>query len=171
MHTNRFAFTIALIFSLMVGAWSAAAQNLPDPAGPVVLTVDGAVSRTNADGVAAFDLDMLRAIGAADITTETIWTPGSHVFTGVPLVRLLDHLGATGTTIEAMAINDYLVQIPVSDAIEGGPILAWAMDGETMSRRDKGPLWVIYPFSSSSDYRTEVIYSRSIWQLDRMTIK
>ena len=41
---------------------------------------------------------------------------------------------------------------------------------ETMSIRDKGPLWVVYPYDSSADYRTEVIYSRSIWQLDRIEV-
>ena len=71
-------------------------------------------------------------------------------------------------SISAVAINDYSVDIPVSDAEEGGPIIAYAMDGQPMSRRDKGPLWVIYPYSSSSKFRSEVIYSRSIWQLDRI---
>ena len=58
-----------------------------------------------------------------------------------------------------------------SDAVEEGPIVAYEMDGKLMSRRDKGPLWLIYPYSSNAEYRTEVIYSRSIWQLDRMAIR
>jgi hypothetical protein len=37
-----------------------------------------------------------------------------------------------------------------------------------MSLRDKGPLWIIYPYDSKSDFRTEVVYSRSIWQRDRL---
>jgi len=36
--------------------------------------------------------------------------------------------------------------------------------------REKGPLWVIYPYDSDAKFRTEVIYSRSIWQLDRLAI-
>ena len=63
---------------------------------------------------------------------------------------------------------DYAVTIPTSDAVEGGPIIAYEMDGKPMSRRDKGPLWVIYPFDDSAKYRTETIYSRSIWQLNRI---
>jgi len=39
-----------------------------------------------------------------------------------------------------------------------------------MSVREKGPLWVIYPYDSDAKFRTEVIYSRSIWQLDRLAI-
>ena len=50
------------------------------------------------------------------------------------------------------------------------PLVAYEMDGETMSRRQKGPLWIVYPFDSDADFRSEVIYSRSIWQLDRLEI-
>ncbi|APZ52180.1 molybdopterin-dependent oxidoreductase [Salipiger abyssi] len=161
--------TAALATALF--ALPAGAETLPMPTGPVILTISGEIENTNGDGTAAFDLDMLRALGESEIVTETIWTPATHTFTGVRLKTLLDHVGAEGDEITAMAINDYGVTIPVEDATETGPIVAYEMDGAQMSRRDKGPLWVIYPFSSSSDYRTEVIYSRSIWQLDRMTIE
>ncbi|MBN9886202.1 molybdopterin-dependent oxidoreductase [Salipiger abyssi] len=161
--------TAALATALF--ALPAGAETLPMPTGPVILTISGEIENTNGDGTAAFDLDMLRALGESEIVTETIWTPDTHTFTGVRLKTLLDHVGAEGDEITAMAINDYGVTIPFEDATETGPIVAYEMDGAQMSRRDKGPLWVIYPFSSSSDYRTEVIYSRSIWQLDRMTIE
>lgn len=146
------------------------AHDLPEPQGPVILTVSGEIARFNGDGTARFDLEMLRDIGATDIATETIWTSGTPVFTGVELAEFLDYLGAEGEVIDAQAFNDYAVAIPVSDAVEGGPILAYEMDGKVMSRREKGPLWVIYPYDASADYRTEVIYSRSIWQLDRMHV-
>ena len=146
------------------------ATELNAPQGDILLTVSGEISNTNASGVAQFDLKMLKALEQSEITTDTIWTAGEHVFTGVRLDVLLDHLGAQGTTLAATAINDYSVDIPTSDAKPEGPIVAYAMDGKEMSRRDKGPLWVIYPYASSSEYRTEVIYSRSIWQLDRLEV-
>ncbi|WP_428515248.1 molybdopterin-dependent oxidoreductase [Roseovarius sp.] len=161
----------AVVVAVSLWALPAQAESLPLPEGRVLLTVSGDIEMTNDGEAATFDLEMLRALGESEIKTDTIWTPGDHVFTGVRLKTLLDHLGADGSTIEATAINDYSVSIPMADATEGGPIIAYAMDGKELSRRDKGPLWVIYPFSSSSDYRTEVIYSRSIWQLDRITIK
>jgi hypothetical protein len=40
-----------------------------------------------------------------------------------------------------------------------------------MSLREKGPLWIIYPFDSSPEYQTELIYSRSIWQLNRIEVQ
>jgi hypothetical protein len=111
---------------------------------------------------------MLEALAATTIETSTIWTDGVHSFQGVSLAVLSERLGISGTNLRALAVNDYAVEIPLSDAVENGPIIAYKMDGKTMSVRDKGPLWIIYPYDSSADYRTEVVYSRSIWQLDRI---
>ena len=54
--------------------------------------------------------------------------------------------------------------------MEGGPIIAYMMNGEEMSVRNKGPLWLVYPYDLNHEYRSEVIYSRSIWQLDRIDV-
>ncbi|MDG1801521.1 MAG: molybdopterin-dependent oxidoreductase, partial [Paracoccaceae bacterium] len=91
-------------------------------------------------------------------------------FKGVSLVTLVTLIGADDGELLATAINDYTVSIPISDAIEGGPIIAYMLNDQEMSVRDKGPLWLIYPYDSSPDYRTEVVYSRSIWQLDRIEL-
>ncbi|ASP21632.1 oxidoreductase [Antarctobacter heliothermus] len=166
MKTAFFAATCAALLFVT----SAIAQEMSEPQGAVVLTVTGNINRTNGDGAARFDLDMLRAVGETEVVTDTIWTTGDLVFTGVQLVDLLAYLGAGEGDLSARAINDYAVNVPVTDAVEGGPIIAYEVDGNTMSRREKGPLWLVYPYAASSDYRTEVIYARSIWQLDRMTI-
>ena len=155
----------------MLVAASPATAELARPEGPVILTVSGKITETNTDeGTAEFDLEMLRALPSETFTTTTIWTDGEQEFTGVPLNVLLETVGATGSTLRSVAINDYAVEIPVSDAKEGGPIVAYELNGETMSVRDKGPLWIVYPYDSATEYRTEVIYSRSIWQLDRIDV-
>lgn len=147
-----------------------AAGNLDQPAGEVVLTVSGAPKAENAGEAAQFDLAMLERLGAVEFETSTIWTQGVQHFEGVPLNHLVDHLGITGTTLRATAINDYSVDIPLADAVEGGPIIAFKLNGEEMSVRDKGPLWIVYPYDSKSEYQSEVVYSRSIWQLDRIEV-
>jgi hypothetical protein len=150
-----------------------AAEPLPRPQDEVILTVSGAIdlANANAGGEAQFDLPMLKALGVVEVETTTMWTDGPQRFEGVPLRAVLDRLGASGSQIEAMALNDYLTTIPTSDAEGDVPILAFAVNGATMSVREKGPLWVIYPYDRDPDrYRTELIHSRSIWQLTRLTI-
>ncbi|WP_227751672.1 molybdopterin-dependent oxidoreductase [Tabrizicola oligotrophica] len=160
-----------LVMALAIGgllAGPVAAEGLARPEGEVFLTVSGDLATTNAPEMALFDSALLASLGPVEIRTSTIWTEGVHSFTGIPLKALTDALGVVGGTLRMSAINDYMVEVPVSDAIDEGPILAYEMDGKPMSVRDKGPLWLIYPFDSNSDYRSEVYYSRSIWQLDRI---
>ncbi|MDU8913699.1 oxidoreductase [Aestuariicoccus sp. MJ-SS9] len=164
----------ALIRSFVVAAavTAASAASALDPAKEqVVLTVSGAITETNAGQTAEFDLAMLKALGAVTVETSTIWTDGVQSFVGVPLDDLLAAVGAEGSMLKASAINDYAVEIPVGDAVPGGPIVAYMRNGDAMSVREKGPLWIVYPFDSTPDYQSELIYSRSIWQLDRIEVQ
>jgi len=117
-----------------------------------------------------FSLAELQELPVSSFETTTIWTEGPQTFEGVSLADLMAHLEVSEGTIEATAINDYSVTIPMEDTIENGPIIAYFNNGEEMSRRGKGPLWVVYPYDSALEYQTETIYSRSIWQLDRLQI-
>ncbi|WOI57442.1 molybdopterin-dependent oxidoreductase [Palleronia sp. LCG004] len=164
-------FTRTFIAATVLSVGAAIAADLPRPEGDVILTVSGDIASTNADGMAEFDLAMLEEIGISAFETSTIWTDGTQSFEGVALVDLMETLGVEDGTLRATAINDYSIEIPVADAVEGGPILAYRRNGRDMSIRDKGPLWVVYPYDDNSEYRTEVIYSRSIWQLDRIEVK
>lgn len=159
----------SLLASFSIGA-SAGAAELGSPTGPVVLTVTGVLETTDAAVGVAFDVEMLKALGEVSIETTTPWTNGVQTFTGVPLNRVTEALGVTEGTLKAVAINDYAVDIPVADAVEGGPIIAYLQNGEPMSVREKGPLWVIYPFDQNETYQSEVTYSRSIWQLVRIDV-
>lgn len=149
---------------------SAAALALDDVSGDVLLTISGDIGTTNAGDTAVFDLALLEALPQRRFTTTTIWTEGTHEFTGVSLNDLMAAVGAGGTNLKASAINDYSVDIPMSDAVAGGAMVAYRMDGKPMSVRDKGPLWVVYPFDDNPDYQSESVYSRSIWQLDRLQV-
>ena len=166
MLSSFFKAVMFLTISVMP-VW---ADDLGMAQGDVLLTVSGAIETTNADGMAQFDLEMLEALDATVIDTSTIWSDGTQSFQGVSLDVLVDRLGLTGETLRATAINDYAVDIPISDAVEGGPIIAYRLNGDTLSVRDKGPLWIVYPYDSDASYRSEVIYSRSIWQLDRIVV-
>ena len=132
------------------------------------LTVSGAIENETADGVVSLDLAQLQTLPLREFTTSTIWTESPVVFAGVSLRDVLDHAGVSGTLIEAVALNEYSVEIPLDSLTEDAPIIAFLMDGEQMSPRDKGPLWLVYPYDADHAYRTEVIYSRSIWQLDHI---
>ncbi|MEP3847822.1 MAG: molybdopterin-dependent oxidoreductase [Paracoccaceae bacterium] len=155
---GRAAFAIALSFAV------------PAVADETVLTISGDVAQSSAGDEWTFDMAALRDLPSEHVQTTTIWTQGEQSFEGVSLAVLLEHVGATGSTIRAVALNDYAISIPVADAIIGGPIVAYTNNGKEMSIRDKGPLWMIYPFDDNEEYKSEEYYSRSIWQLERLVI-
>ena len=135
-----------------------------------LLTISGNVTKMVADGKVQLSREALEAMPRTTFTTSTIWTEGEREFSGVALVDLVEAVGANGSTMKATALNNYAVDVPMADAVKGGPIIAYELDGKRMSVREKGPLWLVYPYDSNATYRTETIYSRSIWQLDRLEI-
>jgi len=82
--------------------------------GTIFLSVEGP------DGQKNFDMGMLQEMPSVTIETETIWTDGEQVFTGVSLQELARHLGIENGAFEAVATNAYSVEIPMTDAVEGG---------------------------------------------------
>lgn len=153
----------SLVFFLAFAPNLASAQSEP-----VILTIDGAIA-----GGIAVDLTrtQLEAIGAAAIVTATPWHEGTPQFAGVPMKALLEYVNATGEVIEVRALNDYSTSIPVSDFIQYPVILALKQDDAYMSVRDKGPLFIIYPFDDFEELRADLYYARSAWQVRSITVK
>lgn len=135
-------------------------------------TQDGhSLTVVNLDGEEhVLHLDDLDAMEQVEFSTSTIWTNGKVVFSGVSVMRLLEAVGAEGNTLRMSALNDYAVEMPVADLEENAPIVATRMNGETMSVRDKGPYWIIYPFDRDPELRTEANYARSVWQLKTLAL-
>lgn len=146
------------------------AENMPASADAVLLTISGEITNRNVGDTLQLDLAMLENLPQVEIVTSTIWTEGVDTYKGVLLRDLLDHAGHAGISISATAINDYAVDVPIESATEKWPIVAYERNGGPMSVRDKGPLWLIYPFDDYDELRSEIIYSRSIWQLDRIVV-
>lgn len=170
MPFRRFAMTLTIAFAALAGHIAPAAAL--DPArGEVLLRVSGAIGQTNGGDTAGFDRQMLEAFDPVIFETTTIWTEGVQTFQGVALADLLAAVEANGDTVHAIASNDYAVDIPVTDAVEDGPIIAYLRNGAAMSLRNKGPLWIVYPYDDDPAYRSETIYARSIWQLNRIEVR
>ena len=160
------SFLQLMVFAVGFAVANAAlADHLPAPLGAVILTVNGEMAQRNTPDGAHFDLDMLRKIGTVTFSTSTPWTEGVQDFTGVPLDQLLAHLGAQPSSLKVTAINEYQIDVPASDAADGGPILAWEQSGKLLSVREKGPLWLIYPFDAQKAYQTDEIHARAVWQV------
>jgi hypothetical protein len=158
------AATAALILA------APAAQALDRPKGRVVLTVTGRIGIRNAGKAAEFDMDMLAALPQHTFSTRSPWYPQAHKFTGPLLRDVLAAVDAQGKNLRAIALNDYKVDLPVGDALKFNLVLARLRDDKPMPVREKGPLFLIYPFDADETLRNERYYSRSAWQLKALDV-
>jgi hypothetical protein len=160
-----------VVLGATVFAWTAIAQPLPHPSDRPILIVSGKIGVTNKGQTAEFDRSMLEALGSVVIETVTPWYDGTMKFEGVSLDKLMKRLDAQGETVVAAALNDYSSDIPMDDFAKHEPILALKRNGEYMTVRDKGPLFIIYPFDKNHALKSQTYYSRSVWQVNRLIIK
>lgn len=149
----------------------AQAAPLAKPEGKVVLSISGLISNTNNDDKAEFDMPMIEGLGNVSWTTKTPWYKDAVTFSGVPMSKLLEVVGAKGTSLTVTALNDYATDIPIEDFKTHPVMLATKRDGNYMPVRDKGPLFIVYNYDSNSDLQHQRFYSRSVWQVARMVVK
>ena len=155
----------------LMAAGSADAGSLPSPIEKPLLTISGKIGATNKDDTAQFDRGMLEAHGMETVETSTPWSNGPVKFEGVPLDKLMKEVEATGQRVSAVALNDYTSEIPIEDFAKYKVILALKRDGEYMPVRDKGPLFIIYPYDSNPELKSQTYYTRSVWQVARLIVK
>lgn len=170
-----FTKPLMLVAALAVGAFAmtgsrVGADTLPAPTGEVLLTIDGAIGSHNADAGLELDMALLKSLPAISFETGTQWTEGKQTFTGVPVKAVLAAAQAQGASVSAVALNDYVIEMALDELEDDVPIIAYEIDGAPFSRRDKGPLWIVYPYDRDEKYRTEKTFGASIWQLVRLTV-
>ncbi|AUH50940.1 hypothetical protein CXB49_09005 [Chromobacterium sp. ATCC 53434] len=164
--------TRVLWLSLLLATTAGRAEPaLEMPAGKVVLVISGQISNKNRDNEAVFDMAMLSRLPQHTVVTHTPWMPGVSRFSGPYLRDVLNLVGAKGQTLKAVALNDYKTDIPIEDATRFDLVLARLLNDKPMSVRDKGPLFIIYPFDSQPELRTEIYYNRSAWQLKSLQVE
>jgi hypothetical protein len=155
----------------LAGMGMRAARALEAPTGTVVLTLSGRLRSPNDGTLAQFDMPMLERLPQTRFSTRTPWYAQAREFTGPLLRDVLRAAGAHGTQLRATALNDYRVDIPFDDAQRYDVVVARLLDGAPMAVRDKGPLFVVYPFDALPELRNAVYYSRSAWQLRSIEVR
>jgi len=164
MFQFRIAIVLAVALTLSVAfpPYFAHAGGLIEISGRTELTSGGPVSLT---------IDEFEALAPPTIIkTSTPWHAVT-TFSGVSGVDFIRVTGATGQTIVARAANEYQTRIPLSDLTDLGVLFVTRMNGKRISLREKGPVFIIYPFDQNPEVKSEIYYGRSIWQLVEMRIE
>lgn len=149
---------------MFIGLFSIIAKAEDRPIGDLRVT-DGSTQTT-----VTLTKAMMDALPKTSITTSTAWTP-KEKFTGTSFKDILTEVGITGKIVRVHALNDYWVDIPMSDVDKYNIILASKRNDTPLKVRDFGPYFVIYPLDEHyEELNKPIFYSRFVWQVEHITV-
>lgn len=165
ISNHRFCSTVLLTGLILVGAGTGQPATARD-----LLAVSNATSPAQA--VINITEAELLALPQITVRTRTTYTDGVVEFVG-PLARdaIASIKTGTATTVHLVAANDYAIDIPLSDLVKYDVILAMQANGKRLTRRDKGPIWLMYPLDAHAELQDPVYNIRLIWQLTAMELR
>ena len=128
------------------------------------------LSVTNGPKTVTYTLEALLALPQELVVTTNDYVDDLTTFQGPSLKSVLEESDiGDDATLKMVAINDFASSVPAGDAFEYQVILAVLSDGEEMSVRDKGPIWVIYPMTDNTELQDDIYNGRLVWQLKSIT--
>ncbi|HBS4005834.1 TPA: molybdopterin-dependent oxidoreductase [Klebsiella pneumoniae] len=128
------------------------------------------VTEQNTHREVIIDKATFDSLPVSKIVTSTPWQKKS-TFSGVSFSDILKYAGMKGSRLKVHALNDYWVEIPMSDVVNYNILLASKIDGKDFSIRDFGPYFVIYPVDERrEELNSPVKFSKFVWQVDSITV-
>jgi hypothetical protein len=150
-------------------------DSIPAPSGNSILSVSGKIGTTNSGDHIEMDLPTLESVGLVDYKVKDPFVtdkPTQVTFRGVLMSQLLDlwKVPADATTLEMTALNDYSVDVPISDLRKYPVIFALQQDGQYMPISTRGPAMLVYPYDNFEFDHTKYD-AYWIWQIKSIKVK
>ena len=165
-----------------------------DLKGPALLTVTGAIGKTNRPAfdpvldqmmgkqkltfqkAYAFDYAVLAGMPATTIQPTLEYDQKKHKLKGPLLADVLAAAGVTGDTVKlaTRAIDGYAPTLTLADARKYGFIVATELDGHPMPLGGLGPLWAVYEPDRFADMMAKPIpdrYANCPWGLYHIEVQ
>lgn len=154
---------LAFLFALLIVPPLAAPAQA---GGPVVLTVTGAIDKTNRgpfdpfadvlfgalqetfEKAYALTLDDLAALPQKTVEVGYPNWPGPVTVSGPTLASVLELVGATGSEVLVQAVDGYAPSFKISEVKAGTFVLATAQGGTPLALGGRGPVWLVFPAGS-----------------------
>lgn len=163
---------IACLFFCITSLFTPLAQaDLANPTDDVLVEVSGNITFTNQDGMAVIDRDAVNNLPQRIITTTNHITDVPITYKGPLFSDLLTQLGARGSLVTVYAWDDYSAEISTADLKKYQVILATHENDKKLTLDDRGPLFVVFPFSKHPELRNDLYYNKSVWQIRAIEVK
>lgn len=178
MNKRTFLTTVAVTGLLPATASQAAAAAA---SGPALLTLSGAVGKTNRgaldtaldqmmikhgikfDKAFAFDAAALRRLPTVSIKPTLEYDAKAHELSGPLLTIVLEAAGVAGASpieVNLRALDGYNVALPLADVRRYGMIVATHLDGAPLGLGGLGPQWAVYDADRIAPFKDQPLKQR-----------
>jgi len=146
---------------------------IPAPNGEVILTVTGNISAYNNGDTLELDMATLEKFGLVKYDIDDPWAKTTVNYTGILLSDFLKMVGASPSAenIHIVALDDYEVDITVTEAQKWPVLLATQSNGQYMTMAENGPTRIIFPFGRYSDVDVVLYQDLSIWSIKNIEVQ
>jgi len=160
------------VYKRVTPAQLKAGDAIPEPRGDVILTVAGAVGKTNHDNKILMDLATIESVGLVEYGVVDPFENRKKLFRGVLMRELLNlwKVDAAATTLDMVALNDYHVDVPIAIMREKPLLFALQADGEYMRPDYRGPAMLVFPYGYYK-FQRPLTDAYWIWQIKAITVK
>ncbi|MGF1739750.1 hypothetical protein L4C34_01490 [Vibrio profundum] len=162
---------LACFISSFILALPVSAEQLPAPSGEPILWVSGNIAHSNSDKGVELDQAMVDKLTNHTVSTNNHVVSKVADYQGPKLESVLSLVGARGSDVKIVAWDDYVVTIPIETIKKYGVLLATHENGVRMTLDDKGPFFVVFPFSQYAELRNDLYYNLSVWQVRDIIVK
>jgi hypothetical protein len=145
---------------------------IPTPTDDVILTATGNIGTHNNGDKIEMDRAAIEAVGVVEYKVRDPFDHKDVVFRGVLLSDLLAlwQVPADATTLEMIALNDYVVEVPIADTRQWPVLYAMQADGQYMEVATRGPAMLVYPYDNF-EFDTQIFNDRWIWQIKSVNVQ
>lgn len=146
---------------------------IPAPTGEVILTVSGNISAKNNGDTLELDMATLEKFGVVKYDIDDPWTKTTVNYSGILFSDFLKIVGASTSAenIHVIALDDYEVDITVTEVQKWPVLLATQSNGTYMTVAENGPTRVIFPFGRFSDVDVVLYQDLSIWNIKSIEVQ
>ncbi|MGK7888348.1 MAG: molybdopterin-dependent oxidoreductase [Leptolyngbyaceae cyanobacterium] len=147
-------------------------QSLPQPEEDVILTVTGAIGRTNNGKRIVMDRSMIESVGLVEYDVLDPFENQDYLFQGVLMRDLLElwHVSSDATSLKITALDDYQVEVAIALFDQYPVLLALRQNGQYLERNYRGPAMLVFPLN---DYHFDFNVRNGywIWQIKSIVVQ
>lgn len=145
---------------------------IPTPQQEAILTVTGKIGVTNSNSAIRMDRATLEQVGLVEYTVTDPFEERPIRYRGVLMRDLLAlwQVAADAQRVQVTALNDYKIDIPISDFHQYPVLFALQADGVYMQPDYRGPAMLVYPIDQY-EFDLIAVQRNWIWQIKTIDVQ